>query len=194
MKLHIGCGHDLKPGWLNVDCRKIQHDGILWNPDGYFLHFLCVDLQQFPWPWDDNSIDEIYCQHWLEHMPDPVRCVQEMRRVLKPGGKVTIIVPHVQGIDAFQPEHHHYFSAHWFMSLSGDERMSANRDCHWFSKERLSLQVKVVTLNPGLFFKLLGFWIPLYEWFFNRSYRMQLLWEMAGPVRPSQITYIGRKI
>lgn len=48
-----------------------------------------------PWPWEDNSVDEIHCAHFIEHFGgwDRVHIFNEMYRVLKPGGKATVITP-----------------------------------------------------------------------------------------------------
>jgi len=37
-------------------------------------------------PFSDNSFDVILCNHVLEHIPDDTKAMQELYRVLKPGG------------------------------------------------------------------------------------------------------------
>lgn len=37
-------------------------------------------------PFDDNSFDVIFCNHVLEHIPDDTKAMQELYRILKPGG------------------------------------------------------------------------------------------------------------
>lgn len=37
-------------------------------------------------PFDDNSFDVILCNHVLEHIPDDSKAMQELYRVMKPGG------------------------------------------------------------------------------------------------------------
>jgi SAM-dependent methyltransferase len=37
-------------------------------------------------PFDDNSFDVVFCNHVLEHIPDDTKAMQELYRVLKPGG------------------------------------------------------------------------------------------------------------
>jgi hypothetical protein len=43
-----------------------------------------MDLHHIPF--EDNSFDVVFCNHVLEHVTDDVRCMQEIRRVLKPNG------------------------------------------------------------------------------------------------------------
>nr|WP_209309649.1 class I SAM-dependent methyltransferase [Tamlana crocina] len=37
-------------------------------------------------PFDDNTFDVIFCNHVLEHIPDDTKAMQELYRVMKPGG------------------------------------------------------------------------------------------------------------
>lgn len=37
-------------------------------------------------PFEDNSYDVIFCNHVLEHIPDDTKAMQELFRVMKPGG------------------------------------------------------------------------------------------------------------
>ncbi len=37
-------------------------------------------------PFEDNSYDVIFCNHVLEHIPDDTKAMQEMYRIMKPGG------------------------------------------------------------------------------------------------------------
>lgn len=44
-------------------------------------------------PFDDNSFDFILCNHVLEHIPDDTRAMQELYRILKPGGTGIFQIP-----------------------------------------------------------------------------------------------------
>lgn len=44
-------------------------------------------------PFADNSYDVILCNHVLEHIPDDTRAMQELYRVLKPGGMGIFQIP-----------------------------------------------------------------------------------------------------
>ena len=44
-------------------------------------------------PFEDNSYDVILCNHVLEHIPDDTIAMQELFRVLKPGGMAILQIP-----------------------------------------------------------------------------------------------------
>ncbi len=44
-------------------------------------------------PFDDNAYDVILCNHVLEHIPDDTKAMQELYRVLKPGGMGIFQIP-----------------------------------------------------------------------------------------------------
>ncbi len=44
-------------------------------------------------PFEDNSYDVIFCNHVLEHIPDDTQAMQELYRVLKPGGMAILQIP-----------------------------------------------------------------------------------------------------
>lgn len=55
IKLDLGCGLTPKDGFEGVDIR------------GTPAHH--VDLFRYPWPFEDDSVDEIHAAHLLEHVP-----------------------------------------------------------------------------------------------------------------------------
>lgn len=44
-------------------------------------------------PFEDNTYDIIFCNHVLEHIPDDTKAMQELYRVLKPGGMGIFQIP-----------------------------------------------------------------------------------------------------
>jgi SAM-dependent methyltransferase len=44
-------------------------------------------------PFEDNQYDIILCNHVLEHIPDDTKAMQELYRVLKPGGMAILQIP-----------------------------------------------------------------------------------------------------
>jgi SAM-dependent methyltransferase len=47
------------------------------------------DLLNLPWP--DGSFDHLFVCFVLEHLPDPVQVLRTLRRVVRPGGSITVI-------------------------------------------------------------------------------------------------------
>ncbi len=83
MKLNLGCGDDIREGYTNVDFRQ-THPSVL-----------LADLSTFPWPFEDESADEILMLDFLEHFPyaSTPFILLECFRILKPEGTVVIQVP-----------------------------------------------------------------------------------------------------
>jgi ubiquinone/menaquinone biosynthesis C-methylase UbiE len=53
-----------------------------------------VELQQgdiFDLPFEDNSFDHLFICFVLEHVPDPLQALTSSKRVLRPGGSITVI-------------------------------------------------------------------------------------------------------
>ena len=94
MRLNLGCGHDKRQGYVNVDSAPAC------QPDEV------VDLEHFPWPWADDSVDAVLLKHVLEHLGADsrtyLRIIQELWRVCRHGAELTITVPH--------PRHDHFLN------------------------------------------------------------------------------------
>jgi SAM-dependent methyltransferase len=52
------------------------------------LHFDLHDI-----PLEDNRFDVVFCNHVMEHVDDALKCMQELYRVMKPGGWAILQVP-----------------------------------------------------------------------------------------------------
>lgn len=50
-----------------------------------------ADICNLPFP--DNAYDVILCNHVLEHIPNDTKAMQELFRVLKPGGMAILQIP-----------------------------------------------------------------------------------------------------
>lgn len=66
------------------------------KPDAYpkGCEFIRGDIQCDPLPWSDSCFDSISCLQLLEHLSSREHAYQEIYRLLKPGGKVMIEIPH----------------------------------------------------------------------------------------------------
>ncbi len=105
-RLDIGCGNNKIPNAIYVDIDPKT------NPD--ILH----DLNKFPYPIDDNSFDEIFAKHIIEHLNDPIGFMKELTRILKPGGRVFVETPHFSCRVAYsEPQHKLFFSYFMFINI-----------------------------------------------------------------------------
>ena len=86
MNLNLGCGSKILEGYTNVD----KYD--------YYNCDIVHDLEKFPYPFENNSIDKILLSHVLEHIgQDPNifnKIIVEFYRICKPEALIEIIVPH----------------------------------------------------------------------------------------------------
>jgi SAM-dependent methyltransferase len=97
MKLNLGACDRAFPGFLSVDIVP-PADQI-------------ADLTK-PWPWPDSSVDEVLAFDVFEHLPDKRHTMNELWRVLKPGGIARIQVPHATDGDGghCDPTHCSYWT------------------------------------------------------------------------------------
>lgn len=82
LKIHLGCGQDYLPGYINIDSNpKVEAD------------LTADDLDLFP----DNCADAIESYHFFEHLElqQAKTALKEWLRILKPGGLVIIELPNL---------------------------------------------------------------------------------------------------
>lgn len=102
--LDVGCG----PGSITASlARAVGADGLALGVDvsepmlaravrvqaGAQAGFLRADAQQLPLR--DNTVDAVVSIAVLQLIPDPMAALGEMARVLKPGGRIALMVPTV---------------------------------------------------------------------------------------------------
>jgi predicted SAM-dependent methyltransferase len=80
IKLHLGCGDDIIPGYVNCDAYNLHAD-------------LICDVRKLPF--QDNSVQEVISYHLLEHFDfkEAFLVLKEWRRVLISGGLLVVETP-----------------------------------------------------------------------------------------------------
>jgi SAM-dependent methyltransferase len=122
--LHLGCGGDIRAGWINLDSRALPGVDVVADLDA---------CREKPLPFPADSIDEFLGSHVLEHLSDPLAFLQELHRVARHGAKLVFRVPYGSSDDADQDPTHvrryfarsfYYFSqlgyTHFDYGYSGD--------------------------------------------------------------------------
>jgi len=86
VKLNLGCGQNRREGYVNVDREPAV------EPD------VVMDMEDFPWPFDTDSVDEVVANHVLEHIGATtnvfIGVMQEIYRICRAGATIHIAVPH----------------------------------------------------------------------------------------------------
>jgi len=88
--INLGCSGSRIPGSIGVD--------IIPNDDTVdIVH----DFNEYPYPFKDNQADEVHIYHVLEHLDDTIKTIEEIHRILKPGGRLYLRVPHFSSLYAW---------------------------------------------------------------------------------------------
>jgi len=104
--LDIGCSKNKTPGTTGVDIDPESQADV--------IH----DLNVYPYPFEESSVDKIWAKHIIEHVNDPRMFIKEFYRILKPGGTAFIETPHFSCRVAYsEPEHKLFYSYFMFNEL-----------------------------------------------------------------------------
>ncbi len=84
MKINLGCGANLRAGWLNIDILDLP------NSETYLKHDLSTGL-----PSHLMDVDLIYSSHFLEHLTieQSRKLLKDCHKALKVGGKIRLCLP-----------------------------------------------------------------------------------------------------
>ncbi len=84
--LNLGSGSEVAHDEIGVDIMACPGVGVI------------CDLNRYPLPFRTRSVDRVRSSHCFEHLADLVGLMEEVHRILKPGGELEIIVPHFGSI------------------------------------------------------------------------------------------------
>ena len=98
MKYNLGCGEKTIKGYIGVDSYKRCYPNIV------------ADLNRPLNFAKENTAEEIYASHVIEHLPKWEEFLRECHRILKPGGTLTLKYPQAQCI-ALNPYHKNLFGS-----------------------------------------------------------------------------------
>lgn len=105
--LCIGCGQTTAaPGVIRLDISEEIKPDVVW------------DLDNFPYPFEDNKFDAVECFDVIEHLNNIPKSLQEIHRILKNNGVLKITTPHYSCANSYiDPTHRYhlsYFSFDYF--------------------------------------------------------------------------------
>ena len=98
MKLDIGCGDKKNENSIGIDVERTPNTDVLASADSFM-------------PFKDDTFDEIFCYHILEHSKDLLFTMNEIWRISKDNSRIHIRVPYFESIYAFSdPTHKNFFT------------------------------------------------------------------------------------
>jgi len=112
LRVDLACGQRKKEGFKGLDKSDLVGVDYVHN------------LMEFPWPFEDNSVYEFFCAHYVEHIPIQLldgtyglhRFMEEVWRCLMDKGTIEIVAPYYMSQEAFQdPTHARMITDRTFM-------------------------------------------------------------------------------
>lgn len=110
VRIDLGCGTAKRPGFVGLD--HVELPGV--------DHVL--DLTKDPFPFEDDSVDEVFSAHFLEHIDEPNHVFEEIGRVCRDGARIEIWTPYAWTNEAFLYGHIHYISEEMWQHLGVSHR------------------------------------------------------------------------
>ena len=106
LRLHLGCGRTILPGWVNVDQVKLPGVDVIAD--------LGICRHQ-PLPFTTGTVSEFLLSHVIEHIDDSLSLMQELHRIAMPGAKLIARTPYGSSDDAWEDPTHvrAYFIQSW---------------------------------------------------------------------------------
>jgi len=134
VKLNLGCGKRILPGYTNID---------LHNPRADVIHDLTLPL-----PYEDSSVDVILAEHIIEHFLPPKwpMVIRDWARVLKPEGEIIIHCPDIKrcarNLLADRPT-----SIRWLLPIFGGYSGPGQIHKNGFWLEKIEMDLKAVGIE-----------------------------------------------
>lgn len=113
MKLNLGCGRKILNGYINLDVVDYGGNQI-------------QDLNKYPYPFEENTFDEILASHILEHLDNFRDAITEIYRIAKPNAILKVYAPFFLNTKYFgDPDHKIPFSIRTFDNYEyiGDRKL-----------------------------------------------------------------------
>ncbi len=151
--LDVGCGLNKRAGAIGVDRIPGTAADVL------------ADIDRGCLPFRDSAFGSASLIHVIEHVENVVRTMEELHRVLRPGGRLSIETPHYSDASSFaDPTHRWHLNSFSFRYFTEEGGFAYYTPCRF---RLVRLEVKLVRL-----WRLLG-----WEFAVNRSRAVRKFWE-----------------
>jgi SAM-dependent methyltransferase len=121
LRLDLGCGNAKRPGFVGLDVfpgEQVDH---------------VLDLTADPFPFADDTVDEVFSAHFLEHIEEPNHVFSEIGRVCRDGARIEFWTPYAWTNEAFLYGHLHGITEEMWthLGLSHRDIYAAMLRGHW---------------------------------------------------------------
>lgn len=162
--LDLGCGPAKRnKNWIGIDI--LDYEGVDIVGDIYEI------VRSFP----DNSVDEVHAYHFFEHIPDVYGLLFELRRALKKGGIIEVVVPHFSNAYYYSDYTHKSFFGLYSFSYMVKDNILRRRVPNYQSQ--IDLQLHKVFLRFKSPFYITHCIRKVWQLFFNCTDLMKEIYE-----------------
>ena len=130
--LDLGCGQNKRQDAIGID--RVALPGV------DVVH----DLNAYPYPFADNSFDEIYATHIIEHLDSIIHVMAEIHRIAKPHARVVVITPHYSDFQSWNDPTHK-----WHLTTYSMRYFEPGYESSYYSRARFhteSIQLDMARL------------------------------------------------
>jgi SAM-dependent methyltransferase len=164
LRLNLGAGEQRIDGFFGIDHLPLTGTDIL------------ADLNE-PLPLlPDGSVEHVRTRHVLEHVRNFLPLMEELYRILRPGGRIDIIVPHFSNPLAYSdPTHVRFFGLYSFYYMVDPARQLRRKVPAFYTSARFQVERLSIRFDRETFFGKLT--APVYESIVNAGAWTQALYE-----------------
>lgn len=146
--LEVGCGSGMyldlmrALGWQRVVGVDISSKAIRQAKDDLGIEAYCGNLEDAQL--EPGSFDAVSLSHTLEHVPEPMQFLREVNHLMKPGGRLAVIVPNIESLGARK------LAADWYHLDSPRHMVNFNRRSLTIALDRAGFQLESLTTTPRI--------------------------------------------
>lgn len=184
LRLHLGCGDVRIDGFYGVD--RVALPGVA----------IVADLEEPLGLIPDNSVVEVLSHHCFEHVREFLPLMGELFRVVRPGGKIQVEVPHFSNPYAFSdPTHVRTFGLYTMFYFVRTENQPRRKVPVFYSSTRFRVLGTRIKPMPRTWFDRLAFPfmgtiinrnLASQDWYERRICRLFPAWSIAYQMTPDK--------
>jgi ubiquinone/menaquinone biosynthesis C-methylase UbiE len=136
--LDIGCGDNKIDDAVGIDIVDLEPVDILASADAQYL------------PFQEDSVDKIYCNHVIEHLDDVVSFIEELCRTVRSGGEIVIRTPHFTSYGAYTDPTHKQFFGYYSFDYFCSREEAADIAFPWYTDAHITILHRYITFPKSI--------------------------------------------